>query len=438
MGKPTMAAPSQPKKTIGRPKKKREEIPQASSSKLQTPRQPSNQYEVLNYDCDLSSSEYDSEMEVISQASKRRRSKSPKQHEKQPSAPISTPKPPPLFVKDGSLAQLRNNLTSKGIDNSKYNAKFVGPQIKITATNDADFSSIKEKLISGNSKFYTHQLRSEQTTKIVLHGLYKMTEEELTEKLSELGIKPSKVKIMTIHKQKYSDHCVYLLHFPKIQKMKISTLREIKAIDQVIVRWEFFRNKRKGPIQCSNCMLYGHGSLDCYLNPVCVRCGGGHKSKECAHLAGGQKIPDELVKCGLCGQNHTANYSKCIKRIEFMQRQEKYQRNTQGRKSQRKQPQHQQQQQQQQSFGFVDAPELQNFELPKQRSYSQQIPTITRREEPAQPQESEITTDENRILMDFSFDLFKLLTQSKESFEQKMNLCKEVCYKYMIQYGSTR
>lgn len=355
-----------------------------------------NQYAQLNPDQDISDTE--SMMSFKSQThyhTKRRRTSS-KNSDNQ--VPKSTPKPPPLNTRGKTLMEIKEILTRENIPAKDYKTRFVNTspenknEVIIYAENDDAYKKIKEKLVNVSGKFFTHQLRSEQTTKIVLHGFYKVSEDELKEKLIEFGLAPSKVKSMTVKKARYDDHCVYLIHFPKSAKVKISNLREnIKAIDQVIVRWEYFRNKRNGPIQCSNCLEHGHGAQSCFLDPKCVRCSKNHKSKDCPHLIDEttkqklDKIPDKFVKCGLCGQQHTGNYSKCKVREEYIKRQQIHRARTQRRNRTQNQPR-------QQIFDFVPAPQLAGFELPAASWQTTHIPA------PQQPREPNRQTDNNNLL----------------------------------------
>ena len=354
---------------------------------------PGNRYSQLNNDEELSDN--DSWMEATSQTSKKRRISN--QQNDQTAAPKAAPKPPPMNIRGKTFAQVQQSLAATNVSKENYQTKLLEKEVRVFASNDEDYKKIFEKLREENAKFYTHQTREQQTTKFVLHGLYKMTESELQKKLEEAGIKPSSVKILTIRQQKYSDHCVYLLHFPKVLKVKISKLREIKAIDQVIVRWEYYKNKRNGPIQCGRCMQFGHGKQSCFLDPVCMRCGNGHETKDCDLLMDPQtsairnRIPDERVKCGLCGGNHTANYSKCKKREEFIDRQNVYRQRTQRRN--RQQPNHYQQSRQQQNqheepkIPFVDSPQLDGTNFPSLPQRKQQIPNFQRQEMPPRPQQ---------------------------------------------------
>lgn len=113
-------------------------------------------------------------------------------------------------------------------------------------------------------------------------------------------------------------------------------------------------------MQCSRCMQYGHGGANCHLPPLCIRCAEKHQSGECPLLKDEvtkqtrTHIPVELIKCGLCGQNHPANFSGCSKRIEFMNRQNVYRARTQNRRPP----------QQSRPAGFAHAPQLDGAHFP--------------------------------------------------------------------------
>lgn len=338
-----------------------------------TQRINSNRFSQLNPDQDLSDNE-----SLISHSSKRRRVSTNNSDNR----PKSAPKPPPINVQGKTIKEIREILVTENFLPDDFQTKFIPKGIRIITKNDEIFKKVKAKLENDNQKFFTHQLRSEQTTKIVLHGFYRVSEIELQEKLNELGFSPSKVKIMTVKRTRYDDHCVYLLHFPKSEKIKISNLREnVKSIDHVIVRWEYFKNKRKGPIQCSNCYAQGHGANSCFLDPVCVRCSENHKSKDCPHLIDPitkqkrDKIPDELLKCGLCGENHTATYEKCKKREEFIKRQEIYYNRTHRKNKPKNKPE-------EEKFEFKPAKQLENFQLPSTSRQATEIPAPQKTREP--------------------------------------------------------
>lgn len=329
----------------------------SSNSPIQSDKMDtSNRYETLNPNEDLSDSE-----SVISSVKKQKTHHDTSKQQTAQVTPKSSPKPPPINVKGADFKSVRQMLDSIAVLKDDCFIRLTPSGVRIFASSTEIHKKIIDHLKSENSKFFTHQLREEQTTKIVLHGLHNMPENELKEALEEVGIKPSGIVKLTVRNLRHSDHCVFLLHFPKSDNVKISKIREVKAVNYVMVRWEYFKNKRNGPIQCSKCMQYGHGAKSCFLDPVCVRCGGGHESKSCNHLTDPvtkqvhEKIPDDLVKCGLCGQNHTANFSGCQKRKEFIDRQNLYRARTQRRN---------QRQNAQNNFQFQNAPQLKNFTLP--------------------------------------------------------------------------
>ena len=41
--------------------------------------------------------------------------------------------------------------------------------------------------------------------------------------------------------------------------------------------------KRKGPVQCMNCLEFGHTRSYCKLKTICVICGGNHESSICSN-----------------------------------------------------------------------------------------------------------------------------------------------------------
>ena len=61
-------------------------------------------------------------------------------------------------------------------------------------------------------------------------------------------------------------------------------------------------HKRNGPVQCMNCLEFGHTKTYCKLRSVCVACGDLHSSSQ--YEAAKQRFDQ---KFGNCGGNHSAN-----------------------------------------------------------------------------------------------------------------------------------
>jgi hypothetical protein len=267
----------------------------------------------------------------------------------------SPPKPPPLTIQGLDYRRVLEIL--KGDLEKCFTLKLTSSGVQVFPINDIAFQQMKIIFQNKGLKFFTHARREEQLSKFVLHGYINVPETTLISQLKELELDPANVKKMSVKQKKHSDHSVYLIYFNKSSNIKISQLREIKAIENVIVKWEYYSNRRSGPIQCSNCMSFGHGGINCFLLPRCIRCSLPHKSIECPKLFNERKmqtrtrIPDNELKCVNCGQNHAANYSKCEKRLEFMERQTKHRAKIQNHPQESKQ--------------FKPAPQLNNFQFPR-------------------------------------------------------------------------
>jgi hypothetical protein len=97
--------------------------------------------------------------------------------------------------------------------------------------------------------FFTLQVNAKKPTRIVLLGLPDMPVTEIQEALAERGIISDDMKIRS---EKLLEHKNYILYFAK-GTMTTGKLRDIKAINNVIVQWAYYDVKRHGPTQCRRC-----------------------------------------------------------------------------------------------------------------------------------------------------------------------------------------
>lgn len=119
---------------------------------------------------------------------------------------------------------------------------------------------------------------------------------------------------MTLKNKKYSDQCNYLIYLEK-GSIKMSDLKNIRYVDRVVVKWEYYKQPT-GTTQCQRCQMFGHGARNCRLSSRCVKCGGDHTTSECkVDVDANNK---KLLRCANCNGNHTANYSKCPSRLGYI------------------------------------------------------------------------------------------------------------------------
>ncbi|KAL9702833.1 hypothetical protein quinque_006351 [Culex quinquefasciatus] len=161
--------------------------------------------------------------------------------------------------------------------------------------------------------------------KIVLSGLPVFEVDDLIEELEKKLHILREVKVLS--KSEGGNRALYLLNFLK-GSVKLTQLREVKTIYNVVVWWRFYTRNKTDVMQCFRCQGFGHGSRYCNMTPRCVKCGQKHGSNECqlptkAEL---EKAPDDVrqkIRCANCNLNHTANFKECTARKDYLKHQEK-------------------------------------------------------------------------------------------------------------------
>jgi hypothetical protein len=230
---------------------------------------------------------------------------------------------PPIVIRGQNLLTVTNLVKQLKIVN--YNVKLMSIGVKIFIQNKSEFENFKKTLIDSKWQFYSYQLEDERLVKYVLYGLHTMDTAELTDELHLHNLNPTNIKTMVLKKQRFDSETLFLVSFKKGQT-NLNELRKTKALFNIIVRWEQYSPKRKNndpppPVQCRRCQMFGHGALNCHMNPRCIRCGESHQSKNCIYVQSDQpsaKIPEERVKCSNCGENHTANHPSCTERQRYL------------------------------------------------------------------------------------------------------------------------
>lgn len=234
------------------------------------------------------------------------------QSEKDVKTNTSKEKVPPITI-GYNYHDVLNELLKQ--NDLKYDIKFVSIGIKLNLHSLKDFYAICASLKEKGITFFTHQTSEHKQLKFVLKGLYLMDTSLLNSYLKEVNLVCEDIKTMNIKKKRFDSQVNYLVYFKK-DATDLSKLQKIKAINNVIVKWEFFKHPR-GPTQCRRCQLYGHGTNHCNLPPKCVKCSGNHFTKDCT-----TKVDDnnkDLLKCVNCSGNHSANYGGCPAKLKYIE-----------------------------------------------------------------------------------------------------------------------
>lgn len=134
-------------------------------------------------------------------------------------------------------------------------------------------------------------------------------------------------------------------------------LKDIKIVLYHVIKWLPFKPKRKGPTQCYNCCMYGHGYSSCNRPSVCCQCSGNHRTTVCP-LKAAKDTSKIVPKCCNCfsanlDHKHPANDINCPFRAKCL----KAKGNTKnGNASEKRNAQPKSSQLQKTKSMFVDAP----------------------------------------------------------------------------------
>jgi hypothetical protein len=228
---------------------------------------------------------------------------------------------PPIVIRGQNLLTIVDLAKSLAITNYNFKLTSIGVQMFIQAK--AEFHNFQKVLTDKKWEFFTFLPDDERQVKFVLYGLMDVSEDQLRQELEDNNLQPTSIKLMTSKRKRFDNECLFLLSFKK-DEMNINELRKTHALFRIIVRWEKYRNKREGPVQCRQCQMFGHSSMNCHMVPKCIKCGENHQSKNCIYNVMTSpdqkpKIPEDKVKCSNCGGPHTANHIECPERARYLE-----------------------------------------------------------------------------------------------------------------------
>lgn len=239
-----------------------------------------------------------------------------KQNEQTGSKPT---KPPPLIVTDKNC-KIDNILSENGIND--FNFKFMSIGTKVFVENDNDFDKISAHLKANNIDHFTYASKDTKVCKVVLSGLPELPIETVKADLASLNIQPELIIQMTT-RIRNPHRALYLLHLNG-NEIKFQDLQKVRAICHTIVRWSLFKPKFKGPTQCRNCTMYGHGTRNCNRKPTCTLCASNEHNQSDCPLSKLPKDSPPVYKCSYCisnklqPTNHRANDPNCPARNAYV------------------------------------------------------------------------------------------------------------------------
>lgn len=225
-------------------------------------------------------------------------------------------KPKSFIIEPSEFTKLANLKSIAG----KYNIqRLVNGSVKLFPTSTQAETMMASEM-DKNNIYYTDQSNI-KLHKYVLYGLSVVDPKVINGEVAKATngrVVPTSSCRMTIKKPKYDGQCNYIVYFA--QNPTLQTLTNLAGIlfGSEVVTWRHYINRHTGTGQCTNCQCYGHAKMSCHKPPVCGVCAENHPTNSCPLLVEKRRnnkayLDSSLLKCALCGGQHTASYTKCSK-----------------------------------------------------------------------------------------------------------------------------
>lgn len=223
------------------------------------------------------------------------------------------PLPAPVTITDGT-----NPAEILKVLKIPFTLKVTSIGTKIFTENVDDFTTLNSKLSENKIEFFSHTPAKNKSFKLVLHGLPGFATDDISNFLNtQCNVKVEKIIMLN------SENTLkrYLVQFDAKENTR-SDILNIKAILNHIVRWLPAKRINRGPTQCLNCGMYGHGIAACFRKPKCSLCGGDHVTKNCSFQT--ENNDQRVYKCHYCRanklpHNHSASDPQCPARLKYIE-----------------------------------------------------------------------------------------------------------------------
>lgn len=226
--------------------------------------------------------------------------------------PKNQKKPPPVVL-TGKNTDIDKILKENGIEN--FNMKNISIGTKVFVNNDNDFEKISSYLQQNGIDYYSHGRKDQRICKVVITGLPEMSTKLIEEELANLNIHPLQViQMKTLNPNPH--RALYLIHLNG-KETTFQDVQKIKSVHHTIIKWSKYKPRPRGPTQCRNCSMYGHGTQNCHRKPTCTLCASNEHNQMVCPLRQLPKDSSPVFKCSYCTinniqpSNHRASDANC-------------------------------------------------------------------------------------------------------------------------------
>jgi hypothetical protein len=176
-------------------------------------------------------------------------------------------------------------------------------QTQVSCQDSSDKQRVAEALKAHNIAFHTFAEPADKPLRFILKGFYETSPEEVMKLLVAMKLPVLRTSVLFSN-----PNCTfYMVQFKSDGAVNAAILnRSARLLDDILVRWEPYKNSQPHHIQCRNCQRWGHSASYCGHNYRCVKCNGEHAVGECPRTN-----REGLPTCINCGGSHAANHRGC-------------------------------------------------------------------------------------------------------------------------------
>lgn len=233
----------------------------------------------------------------------------PKPQKQQQQKPISDTKPrkvKPIVVDSNYkvLDQLLNSLKLPSKPFMRISSGREGKaQTRIECATIDDKLAVITALKQKQFVFHSHPEPGNRIKLFVLKHHFRVELDEMMRIVEEAEIPASKVTFLLDHPERP----VYLIH-SNDEDININTLQHRhRTLGSLIVMWDRFDMRRKRPMPCRRCKMWGHAANSCGRPFRCIKCTATHAPGDCDRKDRSIGTP----KCVNCDGDHPANSTTC-------------------------------------------------------------------------------------------------------------------------------